>query len=92
MNKNSDETVHVVLKDDMAKMMVKIAPIIYRKHITTNSEGRPIIYVQLQKMLYGLLRSALLFYRKLRGELEANGFVVNPYDPCMANKMTEKVD
>jgi hypothetical protein len=38
--------------------------------------------------MYGLLRSALLFYRKLRGELEAIGFVINPYDPCVANRIS----
>jgi hypothetical protein len=35
--------------------------------------------------LYGLMRASLLFYRKLRLELEAYGFKVNPYDPCVAN-------
>jgi hypothetical protein len=39
--------------------------------------------------MYGLLRSALLFYRKLRAELEAVGFVINPYDPCVANRMSD---
>ena len=31
--------------------------------------------------------SSLLFYIKLRGELEAYGFKINPYDPCVGNKM-----
>ena len=35
----------------------------------------------------GILRSSLLFYRKIRGELEAYGFKINPYDPCVVNKM-----
>ena len=34
-----------------------------------------------------MLRSALLFYKKLRKDLESQGFVVNPYDPCVANKI-----
>ncbi len=42
--------------------------------------------MKLQKALYGLMRVSLLFYRKLRKELEEYGFVVNPYDPCVANK------
>ena len=45
------------------------------------------LYVRLFKDLYGLLQSALLFYRKLRTELEDLGFAINPYDPCVANKM-----
>ena len=39
------------------------------------------------KSLHGLLRSALPFYKKLRKDLEETGFEVNPYDPCVANKM-----
>ena len=35
------------------------------------------------------MRASLLFFRKLRKELEDYGFKVNPYDPCVANKMTK---
>ena len=44
------------------------------------------LYVKLQKALYGLMQASLLFYRKLRKELEDFGFMVNPYNPCVANK------
>ena len=40
----------------------------------------------MSKALYGLLKSALDFYLKLRGDLGSIGFEVNPYDPCVANK------
>jgi hypothetical protein len=33
-----------------------------------------------------MIKSPLLFYRKLRKDLEAAGFKVNPYDICVANK------
>lgn len=45
------------------------------------------MYVKLQKALYGLMRNALLFYNKLVSDLTGNGFELNLYDPCMANKM-----
>ena len=34
-----------------------------------------------------MMKSALLFYRKLVSELKAMGFTINPYDPCIVNKM-----
>jgi hypothetical protein len=34
-----------------------------------------------------MMKSALLFYRKLVSELQEMGFEINPYDPCVANKM-----
>ena len=45
----------------------------------------PMMYVQIEKALYGMLRAALLFYRKLRADLEDMGFEVNPYNSCVAN-------
>ena len=63
MNTDLNENVLMVLKDNIAEIMVKIAQNIYRKHITPNSKGKPILYVWLQQMLYGLLCSALMFYR-----------------------------
>jgi len=35
-----------------------------------------------------MLKSALLFYKKLVKDLKSVGFKINPYDPCVANKMS----
>ena len=34
-----------------------------------------------------MIKSPLLFYRKLRKDLESIGFKINPYDCCVANKI-----
>ena len=67
--------------------MVQIYPQMYRKHIITSSKGEPMLYVCLSKALYELLQSELLFYRKLHAELEDFVFTMNPYAPCVANKI-----
>ena len=43
--------------------------------------------VELLKALCGTLRAARLFWEKLSGLLVEWGFVINPYDSCVANKM-----
>ena len=43
--------------------------------------------MKLQNGTYGLLSSALMFYLKLATDLKNNGFVINPYDPCMEKKL-----
>ena len=73
----------------LAELMVKIAPTLYRKYVTTNAKGKPILYVQLEKAVYGMMKSALLFYRKLVADLLSLGFTINPYDPCVANKIID---
>ena len=38
----------------LAELMVKIAPKLYRKYVTTNAKGRSVLYVQLEKAVYGI--------------------------------------
>jgi hypothetical protein len=71
----------------LAELMVAIAPNIYCKYITTYAKGKPVLLVQLEKALYGMMKSALLFYCQLVVDLQSIGFVLHPYDPCVANKM-----
>ncbi len=33
-----------------------------------------------------MLESLIVFYKLLRKKLEYEGFVINPYDPCVNNK------
>ena len=89
VNTDVDEDVIMVLKGELADMMTQIVPEVYRKYVTADRKGTPILYVKLQKKLYGLMRASLLFYRKLRKEFERYGLVINPYDPCVANMETK---
>ena len=45
------------------------------------------LYARLNKALCGMLKAALLFYKRLCRWLEDKGFEANPYDPCVANKI-----
>ena len=47
--------------------------------------GVDVLYVRLIKALYGCVKSALLWYELFAGTLQEMGFVLNPYDPCVAN-------
>jgi hypothetical protein len=81
-----DEEVIMCLRGRLAELMVKTAPNIYLKFISIDNKGDSILYVKLQKALYGCLRIALLFYLKLVKDLETEGYEINPYGPCVANK------
>jgi hypothetical protein len=72
-----------------AELMVKMDPKIYQKYVTIK-KGRQVLYLRLQKALYGIMESALLFYRKLIKELKEMDFEINPYDPCVANKVVDR--
>ncbi len=53
--------------------MVQVAPNLYRKYISVDRMGMTILYVKMQKAMYGLLRTAPLFSRKLVEDLEVMG-------------------
>ena len=78
LNAFNNEQTLILLKGKLAELMVQINPKLYRKYIITSVKGEPMLYVRLSKALCRLLQSALLFYRKLRSELEDYGFEVNP--------------
>jgi hypothetical protein len=86
MQSDMDELVHVKLEGPMAELLAKVDPGKYCQYIAIEN-GRPVMYVELAKALYGTLQAALLFWKNLSSFLvEELGFVVNKYDKCVANK------
>ena len=86
------------VKEGEARMTMKITGIVvdylvaldpnYRKYVVMEGKRR-VIYVVLLRAIYGATVSSLLWYKKLRGDLEKEDFVFNPYDPCIANRMVK---
>lgn len=85
MQADMDDVVHMKLEGKMAELLVRIDPKLYRKHIQIH-RGKQVLYVELKKALYGTLKAALLFWKKLTSTLESWGFTANPYDSCVVNK------
>jgi hypothetical protein len=86
MQADMDEVIHMKLEGQMAELLVRLDPKLYRKYVHSRN-GKPILYVELKKALYGTLKAALLFWKRLSNQLAEWGFKVNPYDCCAANKM-----
>ena len=75
----------MLLRGNLAEILVNVDPKLYQKYVITLEYGVPILYVKLNKALYGMLRSTMLFYKNLRSHLEEIGFEINSYDPCVSN-------
>jgi hypothetical protein len=86
MQADIDEVVHVKFEGEIAEMLVRMDPALYRKYVK-DENGKTVLYVELLKALYGTLKAALLFWKLLSGKLVSWGFEINPYDWCVANKM-----
>ena len=85
MQGDQDGTVHMRLEGTLAELLTKCDPKLHCKYVATEN-NKPVLYVELIKALYGTLRAALIFWRKLTSKLVDWGFTINPYDWCVANK------
>jgi len=63
MDMEQDNQMH--LKGTIAALIVKLEPILYRKFIWRNRQGKPMLNVKLKRALYRMLQVALIFLRLL---------------------------
>ena len=68
-------------------VLVDLAPDVYKELFTTDKKGVKKLVAQCQNSLYGTMVASLLYYRKFVNSLTYIGFVLNPYDPYVANKV-----
>jgi hypothetical protein len=70
-------------------ILVEIAPEAYKSYVSHDKKVNMQLLVQCQNALYGTMVASLLYYRKFLKSLTDIDFIINPYDPCVANKIIE---
>ena len=75
-NTDIDELVVMVLLRALSDILNLTYTILYRKLLVIGRNGKPILYVKLQKAMYGYIWAKLLFYEKLSRYLKSMGFVI----------------
>jgi hypothetical protein len=85
-NKSKGERIIMKIRGPLVDILVAISPEVYQEYVVYEGKQK-VLYMEMLKALYGMLQSALLYYKKFRKDIESIGFVVNPYDPCVANRM-----
>ena len=88
--KAGDERVIMKITGVLVDLLVDIAPEVYGPYVVTDKHRR-VLYVQVLRGLYGMLVAALLWYTDFKKDLEGNGYLFNPYDPCVANKVINEL-
>jgi len=79
----------IKIRGVLVDILVKIDSDAYKSYVTTDKKGMKQLLVQCQNALYGTMVASLLYYRKFTKSLMSIGFELNPYDPCVANKIIE---
>jgi Reverse transcriptase (RNA-dependent DNA polymerase) len=82
-----DEFVVMKFTGTSVDLLCKMNPK-YLAYVTIEA-GEKVLYVSLDKAIYGCVKSAILWYHVLYDGLGDIGFEANPYDPCVANCQIE---
>jgi hypothetical protein len=78
------------IRGKLVDILVQVDPELYGPYVTYEN-GQKILYVEILRALYGMIKSPLLYYRHWRSKIESIGFEINPYDPCTANLVEDGV-
>jgi hypothetical protein len=87
-NAKTNERTIMKIRGQLVDILVEIAPEQYQNFVRFEGNQK-ILYVEMMKALYGMLQSSLLYYKKFRKDIEEIGFKINPYDPCVANRIIQ---
>ncbi|KAI2512474.1 Reverse transcriptase (RNA-dependent DNA polymerase) [Fragilaria crotonensis] len=83
--KEIGERIIMKIRGPLVDMLLELSYETYAPYVVYEGSNK-VLYVAMEKALYGMLQSSLLYYKKFRKDIESIGFVVNPYDPCVANR------
>ena len=86
--KDDEDGDHITVKmrGQIVNMLVKLDYNLYHDKVVYEKKEK-VLYVHVKKAIYGMIQLSLMFYKTLRVDLESEGFKINPYDPCITNKM-----
>jgi hypothetical protein len=76
------------IRGPLVDYLLEFAPDMYTDYVGVEN-GKKVLYVQLLKALYGMMNASLLYYKKFVEDIKEIGFELNPYDPCVANRMVD---
>lgn len=74
--------------DEILEMTDPSISSLYRRHILLQKD-RSVLYAELKKALYGMLQSALCFWQQVCDDLNRMGYIINPYEPSVSNRMVK---
>jgi len=67
------------IKEPLVNILCEICPGVYDNFvINEGKQKQKVLYVRMLKALYGMMIASVLYYKKIRKDIESIGFEVNP--------------
>jgi hypothetical protein len=85
-----DEMAIIRIREELVDMLVEIAPDTYKPYVSVNHKGLKTLIVRCHNAIYGTMVASIQYSRKFTKSLLDEGFSLNPYDPCVANKTIDR--
>ncbi len=86
---DAEHRVIVCIRGPLVDILVSIAPDVYGPYVSTHKSGQKVLIFECLNAVYGTMVAALLYYKKFVKSLTKQGFKLNPYDGCVANKIVK---
>jgi hypothetical protein len=86
---NEKDMAFIKIRGILVGILVEIAQDVCKSYVLKDKKGSKQLLVQCNNALYGTMVASLLYYQKFDKSLADIDFVINPYDPCVANNMIE---
>jgi len=85
-NAKIDRPTYMFIKPDLTNILLNVWP-----HFVKFKDGQGRVLTLIDRAMYGLVQSAKLWYSTITRLLKKDGYVSNPMDPCVWNKMVNGV-
>jgi hypothetical protein len=85
----SGEKIIIKICGRLIDILIEICPGVYDDYVIEEGKHK-VLYVKMLMVLYGMLISSILYYKKFQKDIESIGFEVNPYNICIANRVINR--
>jgi hypothetical protein len=86
---DEEQRVVVRIRGPLVDILMSVAPDVYGPYVSTNKAGWKVLLVQCLNAVYRTMVAALLYYKKFVRSLTKQGYKINLYNRCMANKVVK---
>jgi hypothetical protein len=87
--KDEEHSVVIHIRGPLVDILMSTAPDGYGPYVSTNKAGQKVLLVQCLNAVYKAMVAALLYYKKFMKSLTKQGYKINLYDGCVANKVVK---
>ena len=71
----------------LVDILVEIASKVHKDFVICDRKKNNILYVNILKPLCGMMKVGILYYKKFTKDITEIKYALNPYEPCVVNKI-----